>query len=171
MARLHLIIGPVGAGKSTYARKLCREQNAARLVLDEWMATLYGDDPRPNHGRLQWYMERAERCLEQIWCVAQDLMDIGTPVVLEVGLIQRARRQDFYARVDNKAYDLSVYVLDADRDVRRARVERRNRDKGETFSMEVPPDMFELASDLWEPPADDECAEREVHFIRQTHSE
>ena len=60
---------------------------------------------------------------------------------------------------------LVVYVLDAPRDVRRERVLRRNAEQGETFSMVVPPHIFELASDLWQPPGEAECAERSVVFV------
>ena len=48
----------------------------------------------------------------------------------------------------------------------RARVEERNRSQGSTFSMVVPPAIFELASDLWEPPDADECQDRDVRFMR-----
>jgi hypothetical protein len=50
--------------------------------------------------------------------------------------------------------------------VRRRRVEERNRTKGATFSMVVPPAIFELASDLWESPDEAECKDRDVRFIR-----
>lgn len=168
MAHLHLIIGPVGSGKSTFARELCKQHNAVRLTLDEWMVTLFRDDPRPEKGRAEWYMERTERCLEQIWRVTDNLVEVGTNVVLELGLIRRSARQTFYNRVDASAYDLTVYVLDADREVRRARVEKRNQEKGDTFFMEVPPDIFELASDLWQPPKPDECKDRDIRFVEPT---
>lgn len=165
MARLHLIIGPVGAGKSTFALELCRQHRAVRFTLDEWMAVLFGADERPREGRMQWYVERTERCLEQIWRTTENVLAAGVDAVLEVGLIRRAARQAFYGRVDAGAYDLTVYVLDADRDVRRERVLRRNRERGATFAMDVPLDIFELASDLWEPPGADECEEREIRFV------
>jgi predicted kinase len=165
MARVHLIIGPVGAGKSTFAIQLSREQGAVRLTLDQWMAVLFGDDERPSEGRMQWYMERTARCIEQIWSLTQRLVEIGVPVVLELGLIQRAARHEFYTRIDAEGLDHIVYVVDASRDVRRERVLKRNREMGETFSMEVPLDFFELASDLWEPPDDDEYSERQFRFL------
>jgi predicted kinase len=165
VVRLHLIIGPVGAGKSTFGNKLSRGIGAVRLTLDEWMARLFGDDERPAEGRVTWYMERTARCIEQIWSLTEQLMEIDVPVVLEIGLIQRSARQEFYARIDAAELDHSVYVVDADRDVRRQRVIQRNQEKGATFSMEVPPDFFELASDLWEPPDIDECSERDVRFM------
>lgn len=86
-------------------------------------------------------------------------------VVLEIGLIQRREREAFYTRVDKQAIDLTLYVLDAPRDVRRLRVQQRNTRRGATFSMEVPPHIFELASDLWEPPMGVECSGRDVRFI------
>ena len=102
MARVHLIVGPVGAGKSTLAGQLGREHGAVRLILDEWMAALFSAD-RPD--------------------------------------------------------------VDAPRDVRRERVEQRNLDRGATFAMVVPPAIFELASDLWEPLDDDERRGRDVRDL------
>ena len=166
MARIHLVIGPVGAGKSTLCRRLSEEHGAVRLILDEWMAVLFGEDERPAEGRVAWYSARVERCLELIWRLAQELLAVGTPVVLEVGLIRREARERFYSKVDAMAFEHVVYVVDADRDVRRARVLKRNRERGETFSMEVPLEFFELASDLWEAPDESESSTREMRFIR-----
>lgn len=163
-ARVHLVVGPVGAGKSTFALELARQHGALRLNLDEWMAVLFRPD-RPQTGLAEWYVERAERCVEQIWALARALLQAGQAAVLEIGLLQRAARESFYRRVDAAALDLSVYVLDAPRDLRRARVQARNTERGPTFCMIVPPEMFELASDLWEPVSPEEAAAREISFI------
>ena len=40
MPKIHLLIGPVGAGKSTFALELAREHRGVRLTLDEWMQSL-----------------------------------------------------------------------------------------------------------------------------------
>lgn len=162
-ARLHLVIGPVGAGKSTFATALARERGAVRLTLDEWMTALFRSD-RPESGVVAWYVERAARCVGQIASVADAVLDAGRDVVLEIGLLKRQERSAFYGRVAGRA--LTVYVLDAARAVRRERVAERNRSGGPTFSMVVPPDVFELASDLWEAPEADECEGRDVQFLR-----
>ena len=128
------------------------------------MTVLFRPD-RPPTGRIEWYVERADRCIEQIWRVACSAIEASTDVVLEIGLIQRAQRESFYARVDAAALDLTIYVVDAPREVRRQRVRQRNREQGETFSMEVPDDFFELASDLWEPPTDDERARPPFRWV------
>ncbi|WP_437933702.1 AAA family ATPase [Sorangium sp. So ce341] len=163
-AHLHLIVGPVGAGKSTFALELCRAQRAVRMNLDEWMAALFSPD-RPDTGALAWYIERTERCIAQIWTLTERTLDVGTSVVLEIGLIRRDARERFYERVDAGGYGLTIYVLDAPRALRRERVERRNREQGSTFSMVVPPHFFELASDRWEPLDDDERDGRDVRLM------
>lgn len=158
-ARMHLLVGPVGAGKSTYGIALAKETRAVRLTLDAWMTTLFAPD-RPSEGVMPWYVERAARAVDVIWQVALDVLGTGTSVVLEIGLLARRARAAFYARADAAGIRVVLHVVDAPRDVRRARVERRNRERGDTFSMVVPPEIFELASDLWEPPDDDELASR-----------
>jgi predicted kinase/uncharacterized glyoxalase superfamily protein PhnB len=161
---VHLVVGPVGAGKSTFARQLARDRRALRLALDEWMAELFTPD-RPETGRREWYVERRQRCQERMWAVARATADAGTEVVLELGLLRRDERERFYRVIEDAGFRLVVHVLDAPRDVRRERVMRRNLVQGETFSMVVPPEFFELASDLWEslPPA--ECEGRDVRQL------
>lgn len=161
--RIHLLVGPVGAGKSTLALRLAREHGAICLNLDEWMAALFRPD-RPQTDVMPWYVERAQRCLEHIWTLTQRLIDANTSVVLEVGLIRRHEREQFFRRVDARGYALTLYLVDAPRALRRQRVEERNARQGETFSMVVPPAVFELASDLWEPLDPQEYAGRDLRL-------
>ncbi len=165
MAQIHLLLGPVGAGKSTFAAKLALARGAVAFDLDAWMATLYGDDARPESRVMDWYVERTQRVTRQIESVAAAILGTGTDVVLELGLIQRAARAAFFRRLAPLDHELRIYVLDAPREERRRRVERRNAERGATFSMVVPSAVFELASDLWEPLDDDEVRGREVRFF------
>ena len=41
---LHMVCGGVGAGKTTYARKLADEIGGLRFSIDEWMTSLFGPD-------------------------------------------------------------------------------------------------------------------------------
>lgn len=164
VACTHLIVGPVGAGKSTLARRLCDEHRAVPLILDEWMANLFAPD-RPPRDVIAWYQERAERCVEVIWKTAQRILAAERDVVLEIGLLRRLQRSAFIAGLDGTPHALAVYVVDAPRDVRRARVLERNHERGPTFASVVPPEVFELASDMWEPVIESETRDRTFVFI------
>lgn len=138
--RVHLVVGPVGAGKSTFAAALSRENTAVRLTLDDWFVTLFTPD-RPDSGVVEWYRERSLRCIQQIWKMALEIVGSGTDAVLEVGLLRRREREQFYAQARLAGIPLRVFVVDAERAVRRERVLAHNRGGGETFSMVVPPDV------------------------------
>lgn len=166
MATVHLIEGPVGSGKSTFTAKLGKDLGVPRFILDEWMTTLFSPD-RPETGVVEWYIERKRRVIDQIWNQTVKIVDAGTDVILELGLIQQADRLSFIERVDCARCNLVIYVLDAPRDVRRERVRSRNKNRGPTFWVEVPDHVFELASDMWQPIDESECGGYELRFISE----
>ncbi|MCB9668213.1 MAG: AAA family ATPase [Alphaproteobacteria bacterium] len=151
MGVLHLPIGPVGAGKSTWSLR----QRALHVDVDTWMVDLFGADPRPSTDVLAWYLERRERVRRRAWAVATDALELGVDVVLELGLVGRAERIDAYHRAMTLDAEVRIAWIDAPRVERRARVLARNAQAGAQVVSEA---MFERASDAWEPPEDDEVA-------------
>ena len=149
---LHVIFGPCGAGKTTYAHALARREGAVAFVLDEWGARLFGPDVR---GPLdfQWMVERLRRCEALIWSTAADVLAAGTPVVLDIGAMRRADRERIRQIAQAKGLSPRWHFVDAPQEVRRARVAGRNTAKGETFVHEVTPQMFELLEGFYEAPA------------------
>ena len=157
MARgiLHLLIGPVGAGKTTYAHHRAARSSAVFLDLDTWMVRLFGADVRPPEDVIAWYLERRDRCRALLWDTALSVPGSGTDVYLEIGLLGRMEREAFYEQVRNQDVELIVYLVDAPRELRRERVLLRNQSPG-PFTQIVPPAFFERASDAWEPPNESE---------------
>ncbi len=131
------------------------------LELDTWMVRLFGDDTRPEAGVINWYLERRERCQGVLWSVALDVARAGPDVFLELGLVSAAERVRAYETVTLHELPLTVRLLDAPREVRRERVARRNEQTGAVVQ-QVPPELFEFASDAWEPPS---ASERETWRI------
>jgi predicted kinase len=164
MAQAHLIEGPVGAGKSTYALGLVRQGQGVHIALDAWCAALFSPD-RPADNWLPWYIERKARLLQLIWAHAERLLDSGSDVILELGLIQRAARLPFSQQVLEAGHTLCIHVLDAPTEVRRERVHRRNLEQGPTFAMVVPDAIFDMASQFWEPPDEVECEQFRVQWV------
>jgi predicted kinase len=151
-ATLHVIFGPCGAGKTTYAHALARREGAVAFVLDEWGARLFGPDVQ---GPLDfgWMVERLRRCEALIWSTAADVLAAGTSVVLDIGAMRRADRARIGQIAQEKGLSMQWHFVDAPQEVRRARVARRNATKGETFVHEVTPEMFALIEGLYEAPA------------------
>ncbi|WP_322739964.1 AAA family ATPase [Delftia tsuruhatensis] len=166
MSRVHLIEGPVGAGKSTFGAALAASSNGVHIPLDEWFATLFSPD-RPGGDFVPWYVERKERLLGLIWNHSRRVLASGRDVVLELGLIQQQQRIQFCRMITNEGFPPHLHVLDAPLEIRRARVRRRNEERGPTFSMVVPDHVFEMASKLWESPDEFECEECEVSFVTE----
>jgi predicted kinase len=164
MPSLFLIEGPVGAGKSTYARELVLRTGGVHVPLDEWFVRLFSPD-RPATDVIAWYVARKQRLYDHIWQHALALLAAGTAPILELGLVQRQMRTDFYRRAHDAGVDVQVHLLDAPRALRRARVAQRNAEQGPTFSMVVPESVFEMASDMWEEPDDAELAGNRIERI------
>lgn len=150
-ATLHAIVGPCGAGKTTYAHAFARREGAVPFVLDEWGARLFGPDVR-GPIELPWMLERLARCSELIRSTAVAVLTAGTSVILDVGGMRRADRDRIRHMAKANGLPLQWHFVDAPKEVRRARVAARNGNKGETFVMEVSPEMFEFLENLYEAP-------------------
>jgi predicted kinase len=164
MPIVHLIEGPVGAGKSTYSMSLAQRTHGVHIALDAWFAKLFSPD-RPASDFIPWYVSRKDRLLDLIWAHSHGILAAGSDVILELGLIQRQPRMAFCQQVLAEGFDLVMHELDVPTEVRRERVHRRNAEKGPTFSMLVPDQLFELASNMWEPSDDVERSEYKIEYV------
>ena len=162
MATVHMICGPVGAGKTTYGRALAAERDAIFFCLDEWMAALFMMDA-PVPLTFEWAFERTQRCERQIWAIARQVLGRGVDIVLELGFFKREQRARTRALVAETGAPLEVHVLDVPRDLRRERVRARNQGTA-TYTIEVDDTTFEWAESFYEPLDDDEL--RGAHVLR-----
>jgi len=156
-ATLHVIFGPSGAGKTTYAHTFARREKAVAFVLDEWMAQLFAPD-MPEPIEYDWMVERVQRCEAQIWSTAAGVLATGVSVIIDIGLLRRADRARVREIAEAAELPLQFHFVTADVDVRRARVEERSVVRGDNFAIEVSPAMFDFAEGVFEHPTPEELA-------------
>jgi predicted kinase len=83
MAKVFLVVGLPGSGKSTHARRLAIEHHALRLTPDDWMIPLFGEPEG----------EGKRDVLEgRFITLALQLVRLGTNMVLDFGFWSREER-------------------------------------------------------------------------------
>ena len=84
VATAHLIHGYLGAGKTTFARRLERDLPALRFTHDDWMVCLYGRDPPT-----ELFSDYAARVSDQIDAIWPRCLELGLDVVLDLNFWTR----------------------------------------------------------------------------------
>jgi predicted kinase len=98
---------------------------------------------------LENWMSWCDTCGERIWLTARDALALGVNVILDLGLPMRAAR-DHYRRLALAAgAQVHFHVVTGDPEVRFARTQARNADRGETFAIKVTDDMFKHSETWW----------------------
>jgi predicted kinase len=151
----HMICGSTGAGKSTYAKALAEKIGGIHFAIDEWMVALFWKDS-PDPIEFDWAVERVNRCEVQIAAMATRCVARGVPAILDLGFTKAAHRHKFADIARGAGTVVALHYLDVPADVRWTRVQQRNAQKGETYSLEVNRDMFDFVESMWEPPSEDE---------------
>ncbi len=161
MNKVHIVFGPQGAGKSTYSKKLSKEVSGVHLSIDDWMWKLFGDD-LPKTMNLKWIMERVERCEKQIWSTAEQIVSCGGAVILDLGFTKLAKRKLFEKLAKDHNFPSQLHYIHAPHAIRKQRVLDRNKEKGDTFSFEVTPGMFDFMETQFHSPTEEELSKAVV---------
>ena len=116
MAKLFLMVGLPGAGKTTRAKELAAEHGALRLSPDAWMIPLFGESEADGkravlEGRLIW--------------VALETLKQGTSVVLDFGFWSRDERSALRRLATSAGASALVIYLPLDRATQIDRIQHR----------------------------------------------
>ena len=155
MARLILVCGPTGVGKTTYSLSLAKESGAIRFSIDPWMQTLFSKDMVSLD--YSWMIERVKRCCEQIWEVSEQILTLSGNVVLDLGFTTKEQRDLFSNRAEELGINAEIHYLDAPKDIRRKRIKKRNLEKDPSvYAFEVTDMMFNFMEPRFEVPSQEE---------------
>jgi predicted kinase len=134
-AKLLLIVGLPGAGKTTRAAELATAHRALRLTPDEWMLSLFdGSQPAGKRDLLEG----------RLIALTLQALRLGTNVVLDFGLWSRDERSALRWLATSAGASCQVIYLPVDKDVQRARIAHRQ----ETAPHTTFP-MSQADIDLW----------------------
>ena len=120
MAKVYLICGKLCCGKTTYSQKLCAENDAVLLSVDEMTLTVFGQNCGEKHDE---YVLNAKKYLLN---KSLELIDKNINVVLDWGFWTKAERltvKEFYKSRD---IECELHYIDISDDVWNARIEQRN---------------------------------------------
>jgi predicted kinase len=116
-ARLILICGLPGSGKTTFAKQLAPKLRAVRLSPDEWKHDL----------DIDYYDEdRRVRLEARLWALAQELLALGQRVILENGFWAREERDALRLAARAMGVPVELHYMEAPVDELWRRLEIRN---------------------------------------------
>lgn len=162
---IHLVCGPIGAGKTTYALDLAEKENGVRFSEDEWLEKLFVPDApegllkQPMQIVGAWATEKYQRCRGQIWLVCQQLLKNNVTIILDGAAANIEQRDLIRKKASDYNVDFQLHYVTSAVDTRRKRVFERNTLQGETYSLEVTPAMFEHTEAFFSPPVGAELDE------------
>ena len=155
-ARLIIVCGLPGSGKTTYAKQLQAGTRAIRLCPDEWMDALSLD---------LWDAAKREKIEGLQWQLGQQLLILGLTVIIEWGTWGRSERDALRLRARELGASVELHHLFAPVEVLLDRVQRRR--------MENPPikreQLLEWADAFQTPTAEEQALfDRAVRLDTQT---
>jgi predicted kinase len=146
----HIIIGFIGSGKTTFARKLEKETGAVRFTKDEWMVRLFGTTPPK---------EKFEEYDNKMASLATDMalkcLKAGIDVIIDEGFWVKEQRDEIREKVKKVGAIPKVYYLEVPFEFMKARTLKRS-ENPPVDSFTIDEESFDHYWKFFQPPDKDE---------------
>jgi predicted kinase len=147
---VYLICGFIGAGKTTFAKRLEEKTGAVRITKDEWSIRLIGNDPT-----IDGYEAWDKKIIGLSRDVAFYLAEKGVDVIIDEGFWAKAERDEMKRKIDTVGARAVMYYVDTPIETIRDRVVNRNHNLTNN-SFKVSREMLDHYLTSWQPPGEDE---------------
>ena len=116
----YLICGFLGAGKTTYSKKLAKEKNAIHLNADEWCMKLFTKDE---------YEKNWEDCflktMEYLWQKADEYSNLQKSVIFDIGFWTKQSRTEAITKATKLGFRPIIYYIYAPDNILKERISKR----------------------------------------------
>ena len=152
MAKVYLICGKICCGKTTYANKICVENNAVLLSVDEITLALFGQHCGDKHDE---YVERAEKYLLN---KSMEFISKDVNVILDWGFWTKAERKAVKEFYKSRNIECELHYIDISDEVWKSRLHKRNNEvfANETSAYYVDDNLATKFNSIFEAPTEDE---------------
>ncbi|GHO98908.1 hypothetical protein KSF_089560 [Reticulibacter mediterranei] len=147
---MYLICGFIGAGKTTFAKKLEEKTGAVRITKDEWSIRFIGNDPTID-GYEQWDQKICGFSRD----VAFQLAEKGIDVIIDEGFWEKEQRDEMRRRADTIGAQAILYYVETPIETIRERVVGRNKTLTND-SFQISRKLLDTYLMYWQPPSEDE---------------
>lgn len=103
---VYLICGFIGAGKTTFSKKLETETGAVRITKDEWSISLIGNNPTID-GYAQW----DSKIIELSRKIAFQLAEKGMDVIIDEGFWAKEEREELKRKIESLGAQPVLYYV------------------------------------------------------------
>ncbi len=117
----HIIIGFIGSGKTTFARKLEKETGAIRFTKDEWMVRIFGNTPPKDK-----FEEYDNRMASLATDMALKCLEAGADVIIDEGFWVKEHRHAISEKVKNVGAIPKLYYIEAPFEIMKTRTLKRS---------------------------------------------
>jgi predicted kinase len=147
----YIICGFIGAGKTTFARKLEKETGAIRITKDEWIVKIFGNKITSDKNFARYDKNTTELAKD----ITFKILRAGKDVIIDEGFWAKSQRNELKERIMKAGAKWTLYYVEADLGEMRMRVVDRSQNPGKD-SFEISVEMFEDYVKYWEPPTTEE---------------
>ena len=147
----YVICGFIGAGKTTFARKLEKETGAIRVTKDELIIKIFGNKITLDNN-FEVYDKNITKLATDI---VFKILKAGKDVIIDEGFWVKSQRDDIKKKIINVGAEPIFYYVECSINKMKERVIARSKNPP-TDSFEINEEMFDKYLKYWEPPKKEE---------------